>query len=62
MATGLDGAPPEFGDPLDEREESFDVTSVKLDRQIRAKAVELGKNPEDASDYADAMRALNITI
>jgi hypothetical protein len=44
------------------REEGFDRDSVKLDRQIRAKAKEMGKNPNDPSDYAEAMEALNITF
>lgn len=62
MPTHPQDAPSEFADPINGREESFDVTSVRLDRQIRAKARELGKDPENAADYAEAMQALNITI
>jgi FtsZ-binding cell division protein ZapB len=53
---------PEFTESSHANEEGFDTESIKLDRQIRAKAKEMGLDLNEPGTYAEAMNALNVTI
>ena len=60
LPTSPDQDPSDFAE-AEVQMEGFDRDSLKRDRQIRAKAREMGKNPDLSADYAEAMEALGIS-
>jgi hypothetical protein len=57
MPTGPEHDPTSFTEP-GLRSGNFDIESIRLDAKIRAKAQEMGLNPQNTDDYTEAYNSL----